>query len=70
MPKRRENPVLRCVGCGAEFASSEAFDMHAAGRRRAPLGAPRRCHTEAEMIAMGLHQNHGSTRWSLRPRRP
>jgi len=57
---------LRCVGCGLEFSSSEAFDLHATGSRRAPVGAPRRCRTEAEMRGLGMHKTDGGSRWSAR----
>lgn len=70
MTTRHKVPAsLRCIGCGLEFASSEAFDMHSAGRRRAPLGSPKRCRTEVEMRALGMHQTSGK-RWSVARMRP
>jgi len=60
------NRLLRCIGCGLEFASSEAFDLHATGSRRAPIGAPRRCRTEAEMKRLGMHRTDVDKRWTAR----
>ncbi len=64
----REHAYVLCVGCGLEFSSSEAFDLHSTGKRRSPLGAPKRCRTEAEMHALGMvcWAGAGHRRWSLR----
>jgi hypothetical protein len=59
---------LRCVGCGMEFSSAEAFDLHATGKRRAAVGTPRRCRSEAEMRALGMYRKEGGDHgWILRP---
>lgn len=60
---------IRCVGCGMEFTSGEAFDLHATGKRRSSLSNPRKCRTVEQMRLLGLKRNQ-SGYWSIRPNKP
>jgi hypothetical protein len=59
---------LRCIGCGEHFASGEAFDLHATGKRRPERDAPKRCRTPEEMRALGMNQTPGNHAWRMKPR--
>jgi hypothetical protein len=51
-----------------QFSSSEAFDLHATGKRRAAVGTPRRCRSVAEMRALGMYRKEGGDHsWIVRP---
>jgi hypothetical protein len=64
---------VRCIGCGEEFASGEAFDLHATGQRRASADAPKRCRTAQEMRELGMSMRGGGAFgsqgvWRMKPR--
>lgn len=42
----------QCAACGELFNSSHAFEKH----RHGDYGIDRRCMTEAEMLAKGMHK--------------
>ena len=60
---------LRCVGGGQDFASGEAFDLHATGLKRAQRNSPRRCRTAPEMWTLGMSFDRYNHVWRVRPPR-
>ena len=50
--KVRVNLIKSCAACGELFNSSHAFEKH----RHGDHGIDRRCMTEAEMVAKGMHK--------------
>lgn len=51
--------MIRCVGCGEQFESSTAFELHAKGFGR----IAKRCRSSVELLQLGMKRSAGSHAW-------
>ena len=56
-----------CTGCGEQFASNEAFEMHATGSAHPKPFVVRKCRTTEQMRALGMGKIRGSRTWYITP---